>query len=142
MRLRPFLLLLPCGFSTVEAEVSYNREVLPILASKCLACHGTDSAKRKAKLRLDERGAAYAERDGIRAVVPGDPEESELVRRILSHDEDEIMPPAGEGVALTQEEKDILLQWIREGARYERHWAFRAPAKSKVPAGGDWGAEG
>ena len=87
MRLRPFLLLLPCGFSTVEAEVSYNREVLPILASKCLACHGTDSAKRKAKLRLDERGAAYAERDGIRAVVPGDPEESELVRRILSHDE-------------------------------------------------------
>ena len=139
MRLRPFLLLLPCGFSTVEAEVSYNREVLPILASKCLACHGTDSAKRKAKLRLDERGAAYAERDGIRAIVPGDPEESELVRRILSHDEDEIMPPAGEGVALTQEEKDILLQWIREGARYERHWAFRAPVKSKVPAGGDWG---
>ena len=142
MRLRPFLLLLmiPGGLPTVEAEVSYNREVLPILASKCLACHGTDAATRKAELRLDEREDAYVDRDGIRAVVPGKPGESELVRRILSQDEDEIMPPPGEGVSLSKREKEILQQWIREGARYERHWAFRTPVKGELPEAGGWGA--
>ena len=99
MRLKPFLLLLLGGLPTVKAELSYNREVLPILASKCLACHGTDAAKREAKLRLDEQESAYADRDGIRVVVPGKPGDSELVRRILSHDEDEVMPPPGEGVS-------------------------------------------
>ena len=139
MRLKPFLLLLLGGLPTVKAEVSYNREVLPILASKCLACHGTDAAQRKAKLRLDEREGAYADRDGIRVVVPGKPGDSELVRRILSHDEDEVMPPPGEGVSLTKGEKEILQQWIREGARYERHWAFRSPVKGEVPDVGGWG---
>ena len=140
MRLRPFLLLLlfPGGMPTAEAEVSYNREVLPILASKCLACHGTDGATRKAGLRLDEREDAYVDRDGIRVVVPGKPGESELVRRILSQDEEEVMPPPGKAVSLTGREKEILQQWIREGARYERHWAFRTPVKVEVPEAGGW----
>ena len=140
MSLKPFLVLLLGGLPTVQAEVSYNREVLPLLASKCLACHGTDAAKRKAKLRLDEKEVAYAERDGIRVVVPGKPGDSELVRRIFSKDEEEVMPPPGEGKALTESEKELLKQWIREGARYERHWAFKTPVKSEVPDPGGWGA--
>ena len=139
MRLKPFLLLLLGGLSTVAAEVSYNREVLPLLASKCLACHGTDAAKRKAKLRLDEKEVAYAERDGVRAIVAGNPEESELIRRIFSKDGEEVMPPPGEGKALTESEKELLKQWISEGGRYERHWAFKTPVKSEVPDPGERG---
>ncbi len=73
MSLKPFLLLLLGGLPTVQAEVSYNREVLPLLASKCLACHGTDAAKRKAKLRLDDREVAHAERDGSQGHCGGEP---------------------------------------------------------------------
>lgn len=127
------------GLPTVRAEVGYNKEILPILASKCLACHGTDAAKRKAKLRLDDKEVAYAERDGVRAIVAGNPGKSELIRRILSEDEEEVMPPPGEGKALTEGEKNVLRQWIVEGAKYERHWAFRTPVKRGVPDTGNWG---
>ena len=133
------MVLLLGGLATVRAEVGYNREILPLLAGKCLACHGTDAAKRKAKLRLDDREVAHAERDGVRAIVAGNPEESELIRRIFSKDEEEVMPPPGEGKALTEREKELLKQWISEGAKYERHWAFRTPVKREVPGTGKWG---
>ena len=117
---------------TAGAKVEYNREVLPILTAKCLACHGPDVSKQKADLRLDDPGEAYRERDGLRVVVPGDPDQSELVHRIFSKDEDEVMPPPGEGAELTDAEKEILKKWISEGAEYERHWAFRSPVKSRL----------
>ena len=121
------------------AGVSFSRDVLPILASKCFDCHGPDAANRKAKLRLDEPEGAYAERDGVQAVVPGKLEESALIARILSKDEDEIMPPVEEGKALTEQEKETLKRWVGEGANYEKHWAFVTPEKRAVPEAGGWG---
>ena len=121
-----------------QAAVNYNREVLPILADKCFACHGTDLAKRKAGLRLDDQASAYADRDGVRAIVPGKPKVSELVTRIFSSDLDEVMPPRDE-IALTDDEKSILRQWISEGANYKKHWSFQTPLKPKLPGSDGWG---
>lgn len=134
-----FFLSLLCSCLAAGAEVGYNREVMPILADKCFACHGTDAANRKGKLRLDDPEAAYAERDGVRAIVPGKLKESELIARIFSEHEDEIMPPVKEGKPLTKLEKETLQRWIAEGAKYERHWAFVTPAKRAAPNAGVWG---
>ena len=129
--------LLPSGSS--RAGVDYNRDVLPILAGRCFPCHGVDEARRKAKLRLDVRESAIAAREAVRAIVPGEPERSALVRRIFSGDEDEVMPPPGKGEALSPAEKKILREWIAEGAVYRGHWAFQRPEKAAVPARGSWG---
>ena len=133
--MRPFscVVIFLGGLLTAGGKVEYNREVLPILTAKCLACHGPDASQQKADLRLDDPEAAYMERNGLRAVVPGEPAQSELVHRIFSKDQDEVMPPPGEGTELTDAEKDIIKRWIREGAQYERHWAFRAPVKRGLP---------
>ena len=137
--LRVLFIALSLGWISLgQAAVSFNRDVLPILAGKCFACHGVDQAKRKADLRLDEKASAYVERDGVRAVVPGQPEASELVARIFSAHVDEVMPPRDE-VGLTEAEKATLRQWISEGAVYETHWAFETPEKPKLPGGGNWG---
>jgi len=116
-----------------RAELGYNRDVLPILAETCLACHGADQAKRQAKLRLDQRESALSQRDGVRAIVPGKPDESALARKIFSSDPDEVMPPPEEARQLTNEEKAVLKKWIGEGATYEKHWAFIPPKQSTVP---------
>ncbi len=133
------LAVLVLGGSVVRGEVSYNRDVLPILSAKCFACHGVDKARRKADLRLDVRKEALADRDGVRAIVPGKPDHSELIRRIFTADADEAMPPAEEGRPLVEKERRILKQWIAEGAVYERHWAFQMPRKNLVPDSGEWG---
>ena len=121
-----------------KAEVGFNKDVLPIFAEKCFACHGMDGVKRKAGLRLDEQESAYAERNGVRAVVPGDLKKSELISRIFSKDVDFVMPPSDE-VQLTESEKTRLKEWIGEGANYEKHWAFQEPKKAKLPYRQDWG---
>jgi len=133
-----FIVLCLSWVSLGQAAVNYNRDVLPILVNKCFACHGTDQAKRKAGLRLDTKASAYAERDGVHAVVPGQPEASELVTRIFSTDSDEVMPPSEE-VALTGAEKATLRQWISDGAIYEKHWSFQTPSKPNLPGPRDWG---
>lgn len=136
---RVFFITLSLGWvSLSQAAVSFNRDVLPILAGKCFACHGADQVERKAGLRLDEKLSAYKERDGVVAVVPGKPEVSELVSRIFSKDPDEVMPPPDE-VGLTEAEKATLRQWVSEGAAYEKHWAFETPEKPRLPRGGKWG---
>jgi len=136
---RVFFITLSLGWvSLSQAAVSFNRDVLPILAGKCFACHGADQVERKAGLRLDEKLSAYKERDGVVAVVPGKPEVSELVSRIFSKDPDEVMPPPDE-VGLTEAEKATLWQWVSEGAAYEKHWAFETPEKPRLPRGGKWG---
>jgi len=112
--------------------VDFNGEIRPLLASKCYACHGPDEEGRKAKLRLDVRkGALKSE-----VIVPGKIEESEFHYRIRSDDPDEIMPPPESHATLTVMEKDLLDQWIKEGAKYEKHWAFVAPVPSTPPAKG------
>jgi len=120
--------------------VDYNRDVLPILASKCYACHGVDERQRKAKLRLDVKEVAFAERDGVRAIVPGKPGESALVSRIFSAEKDEVMPPPGKGRALSDVEKTILRRWVAEGAVYREHWAFSKPSRPEVPKAAAWAA--
>jgi len=117
-----------------ESKVGYRHDILPILSDRCFKCHGPDSASRKAGLRLDRPDAATSELDsGDKAIVPGKPAESELVKRIMSTDPDEMMPPPDSGKVLSDAERNVLRQWIEQGAKYEKHWAFVAPQRPDVP---------
>ena len=122
------------SWAMAEAKESFNRDVRPILGKRCLHCHGADEETREADLRLDTAEGAYADLGGYHAIVPGKPEESEVVRRIFSSDEDERMPPADSKIELADAEKEILRRWIAQGARYEKHWAFVAPRRPQPPA--------
>ncbi len=111
--------------------LEFNRDVRPILADRCFRCHGPDAGARKRELRLDlEDGSRALLKDGQRAIVPGDPAASELARRIQASDPDEVMPPPSLNRPLSDAEKGILLRWVREGAKYEAHWAFVAPKRT------------
>ncbi len=110
--------------------IEFNRDVRPILSDNCFSCHGPDASHRKAKLRLDVREAALAKE----AFVPGKPAESELVVRIKSQDDDEVMPPPDSHKKLSARDKAILERWIAQGAAYQKHWAFEAPVKASVPS--------
>ncbi len=116
----------------VEA-LQFNRDVRPILADHCYACHGPDSHSRKAKLRLDQRESALGTNREGAAIVPGKPGLSELVFRIHSKDPDEVMPPPELNKPLSPVEKKILVRWIAEGAKYAKHWAFEMPNAGTLP---------
>jgi hypothetical protein len=117
-----------------EVEISYRRDVLPILSDRCFKCHGPDSASRQGGLRLDLPEAATAELEsGARAIVPGKPAESGLVERILSDDPAFAMPPEDSGKTLSATEKELLRRWVESGAEYQPHWAFEAPVRPPVP---------
>jgi hypothetical protein len=121
--------------SLLRAEpVDFSRDVLPILSTNCFKCHGRDISTRKAKLRLDQpEFATIPAKDGLTPIVPGHVDQSELIARITSTDDDERMPPADKGRALTAAEQDVLKRWIAEGAAYTEHWAFLPPKKSLPP---------
>ena len=112
-----------------ERPLEYNRDVRPILLDNCFACHGPDSAARQADLRLDQREVAI----DMAAIVPSDPDSSEMIRRILSDDEAERMPPAETKKKLTDEQKQVLVRWIREGAEYQPHWSLIPPTRPAPP---------
>ncbi|MDB4618769.1 DUF1549 domain-containing protein [bacterium] len=124
----------------LQAEISFNKDVRPILSAKCIVCHGPDDgvdakgkANRKAGLRLDTPEGAYREKDGITAIVPNSLEDSEAWVRITSKDDP--MPPVdGHAKPLTSDEKELLKNWIQEGAEYEDFWAFVPAKKQEVPA--------
>ncbi|AMV31878.1 Planctomycete cytochrome C [Pirellula sp. SH-Sr6A] len=121
------------GFGA-DGPLRFNRDIRPLLSEYCLACHGFDASKREAGLRLDTYEGATAELDsGEIAVRPGDPDASELISRILSEDESSMMPPPESGKKLSREQKERLTQWIRDGAKYEPHWAFAKPEASLPP---------
>lgn len=131
------LLALASSTAAGAAEVNFQREVQPILAEHCTACHGVDMETREAGLRLDQRDAALLGGDsGMAAITPGQPDASELVRRITSTDESEMMPPPSLNKPLSAEQIETLKQWIAEGAEYDAHWAFTAPTKAPLPQGG------
>ncbi len=116
------------------AKLEYNRDVRPILAETCFACHGPDSAARKGKLRLDQRDAAV-ERG---AITPGKLDESEMIARILlPESDDKLMPPVKSHKKLTAKQIDTLKTWVGQGAEYQLHWSFLSPVKPPVPAVGD-----
>ena len=114
-------------------DVQYNRDVRPILADRCFACHGPDTAARQAELRLDAAKFAIADRDGLKAIHPGNPEMSDLLRRVTSSHPDDRMPPADSGDPLTAREIATLRRWIENGAEYQTHWAFLPPKRPTPP---------
>ncbi len=111
------------------AELDFNRDIRPILSNNCIFCHGPDEEERKAGLRLDTREGIL--QDNV--VIPGDTDNSLLIKRIDSNDPDEQMPPPESAKALTAEERALLHQWIAEGAAWEDHWAYVAPKPVPVP---------
>ena len=118
-------LLAVAGAAEAVEKVRFNRDVRPILSGNCFYCHGPDEKKREGDRRLDTREGALAENDGVRAVVPGKPDASDLLARVLSHDKDEQMPPPkSKKPPLTPEQIATLRRWIAEGAEYEGHWSF------------------
>jgi dsRNA-specific ribonuclease len=139
--MRPYILLLGvvytgCGAGSLVAAdaVDFQRDVRPLLADNCFKCHGPDAGSRKAKLRLDVRDYALkGGRSKEPAIVPGKPEASELVRRIESSDETEVMPPPKSGKKLTLQQVALLRRWIAAGAPYQQHWAFVPPVRPPLP---------
>ncbi|MEM7478875.1 MAG: DUF1549 domain-containing protein [Planctomycetota bacterium] len=116
-------------------ELKFNRDVRPILARNCFACHGMDESTREADLRLDDRSTAIQ----LGAILPGDPRRSELMVRILSEDPEAVMPPPDSGHRITDAEIQVLRQWLETGAKYEKHWSFTPPGKSALPTTkSDW----
>ena len=116
------------------SSVRYGRDIRPLLSDRCFRCHGPDASQRAADLRLDSREFAMADRDGTAAIVPGAPQRSLLIERITSHDPDERMPPVKSNKPhLLPHEIALITQWIKEGARYEGHWAFTPPVRPAVP---------
>ena len=128
--LTTLILALAAAFSTSHGEdsaIDFSRDIRPILSDQCFVCHGPDEKHRKAKLRLDTKEGATVDHDGVRAIDLEKPENSEILYRIFSDDEDDIMPPPDFNRTLTAEQKSLLKRWIESGAQWEEHWAFESP---------------
>ncbi|WP_209328819.1 PSD1 and planctomycete cytochrome C domain-containing protein [Lunatimonas salinarum] len=136
-----FILAQGCGRpenaeSGMPDQVSYNLHIRPILSDNCFACHGPDANKREAGLRLDTEDDAFKvlkDNPSRYAIVAGNPDDSELFHRIVSTDPLEKMPPPTSNLALSDREVALIEKWIKQGARYEPHWAFVSPAKAALP---------
>jgi len=127
-----------CGtIATAQDKVSFSREVLPILSDRCFHCHGPDPSHRKADLRLDDESEAKRDRDGLKIIAVGDLTASELWQRLITDDEDEIMPPPdSHRKALSESERDIMRRWIEEGAVWGKHWAFEKTVRPTLSGPG------
>jgi len=123
-----WLIFSASGEVWAEETLEFNRDIRPILSDKCFQCHGPDPSSREAELRLDEAESAYES-----VLVPGVPDESELIARIISDDEDLKMPPAHSGKKLSREEIELLRQWVESGAEYQPHWSLLAPIRPELP---------
>ena len=145
--MRPYRSLLAVAgvllFASASAaeHVQFNRDIRPIFSDTCFACHGPDENKVKGKLRLDSLDAARkGGKSGEPAITPGHPEKSEVMKRLLTKDTDDHMPPADFHKVLSKAQIALVEQWIKEGAAYQGHWAFQIPVKPTVPtipAGGN-----
>ncbi|MFQ3167885.1 MAG: hypothetical protein ACI8QI_000418 [Limisphaerales bacterium] len=136
-RLFPALALALASCVAGAGEVRFNRDIRPILSDKCFKCHGPDANHRKAHLRLDTPEGALADLGDYAAVAPGAPDKSELIARITTGDEDDVMPPPDTGKTLSDDEKKLLRDWIAQGAEYEAHWAYLPPKRPPVPSVSD-----
>lgn len=120
--------------SLPAAPVDFNRDIRPLLASRCFSCHGPDAKERQADLRLDVEAEAKALRSGTAAIVPGRPDLSEVAMRIEAGDLADRMPPQESGKSLTADEVALIKRWIAEGAHWSRHWAYQTPARRPAPS--------
>jgi len=129
----PTVLLLLATISGAQAagekQIDFSRDIRPILATKCYACHGPDEDKREADLRLDVRAEAVKQ-----AIQPGNPDASEFWKRISTTDLDDVMPPPSSPKPLTDPERELFRRWIAEGAEYKDHWSFTPIRRPEVPA--------
>lgn len=117
-----------------EEKIDFNRDVRPILSGKCFACHGPDEAERGGDVRLDTEAGSRHDMGGYSAVVPGDPEASELIFRVTTDDDIDIMPPEDKGEPLSKGEVAILTKWIEQGGEYAQHWSYEKPKRPGIPA--------
>ncbi len=128
------LLELITAGAIAQDSVSFNRDIRPILSDHCFRCHGPDEGQRHSGLRLDQQEFAFKPADsGNAAIVPGDVAASALLHRVHSTDPDEQMPPREIGKPLKPAQIELLERWIREGAKYEGHWAFIKPTRPEIP---------
>ena len=111
------------------AEIGFNESIRPILVENCFACHGADSGSREANLRLDRREDAI----DYGAIIPGDSDSTMLLDRIYSDDPELVMPPPETKKQLTKEQKQLLVDWVDQGAEYEPHWSFIPPERPELP---------
>ncbi|EPR67636.1 hypothetical protein ADICYQ_3276 [Cyclobacterium qasimii M12-11B] len=122
--------------ASIPDQVSYNFHIRPILSDNCFACHGPDANKREAGLRLDTEAGAYAalkENPDQHAIVPGNPNKSQVIKRIFSEDASEKMPPPESNLTITDYERNLIKKWVDQGGVYEKHWAFEPPTKKTIP---------
>src|SRR5689334_12839516 len=129
---RSLIFVLAVAPAATAAPVDYTRDVRPILSQHCFKCHGPDDNARKAGLRLDRRpGDMGKPKSGEATIVPGQPDASELVRRIESDDDTEVMPPPATKKPLSAGQKAVLRQWIADGAGYKDHWSWIPPKQGE-----------
>ena len=131
--MRVICVLLLSSSALSAAAIDFSRDIQPILSDKCYFCHGPDAKERKGDLRLDVEAEAKAVKDGVAAILPGKSHESSLIERIFSTDPDEVMPTPKSNRTLTDAQKQLLKQWIDEGAKWGTHWAFKRIERPKLP---------
>ena len=127
--------------SAAEAKIDFNRDIRPILSDNCYACHGPDESHREGGFRLDRKDSAFGKTDSDSVViVPGKPDASELIARIVTDDVDLRMPPADSTKSLSKGQIDLLKRWVEQGATWQEHWAFMPPVKREPPtvSRADW----
>lgn len=137
MFFRRFIGVLCATGSWAGGEVDFQRDIRPILSDKCFACHGFDEETREADLRLDTKEGAYEDLGGYVAIEPGKPMESEVYLRLVTEDEDDLMPPKEAHKEISAKEIALIKTWIEEGAKYEDHWAYQPVRKAPAPKGGE-----
>jgi hypothetical protein len=128
------VMILPLIRASGDEPIRFNRDIRPILSDNCFYCHGPDRNKRQADLRLDTEAGLQGTDGNGGAIVPGNPDTSEMVRRILSADPDERMPPPESGKSLSDAQVELLQRWIQQGGRFEGHWSFMPRATSSALA--------
>lgn len=131
--IRP-LITLCLATSALAEPIDFSKQIRPILSENCFFCHGPDDKKREADLRLDDETAAKKNNDGVIAVVPGDPEKSALIERIVSTDPDEVMPPPKQHKTISPAQVALLKEWIKQGAKWGKHWSYEKVVRPAVPA--------
>ena len=125
------------GAACAAEPINFSRQIRPILSENCIACHGPDDKGRKGKLRLDDEQDAKRDRKGDFVILPGKPEQSELIKRIESTDPDDVMPPPKQHKTIPAAQVALLKEWIRQGAPWGRHWSYEPVARPSVPANGE-----
>ena len=135
--MKSVLVVLVCLLLHLPAEeIDFTKDVRPILSEYCFSCHGPDDQHREGKLRLDEAEGefgAYRVRKKRAGIVPGNTQKSHVYLRMITKDEDDIMPPPESKKEMKPEEIEIIKRWIEQGAGYKKHWSFEVPEKAKVP---------